>query len=49
MSREFERWRDWFNRNWCSVEQLCELTELEQITKEEYKQITGLTYPSVQE
>lgn len=47
-SPAFSKWNDRFIKEWCTKPQLCQVVELNQITKEEYKLITNLEYPNVQ-
>lgn len=47
-SLAFAKWRARYEKNWCTNQQLCMVVELEQITADEYKELTKLEYPSVQ-
>lgn len=47
-SPAFTKWKDRYVKEWCTKPQLCQVVELNQITKEEYKLITNLEYPNLQ-
>ncbi|HDX9631840.1 TPA: XkdX family protein [Bacillus cereus] len=47
-SPAFSKWKDRYIKEWCTKLNLCQVVELFQITKEEYKLITNLEYPNVQ-
>jgi uncharacterized XkdX family phage protein len=40
----FEKWKDRYDKYWCTKEQLKRLVQLEVLTMEEYKEITGEDY-----
>ena len=42
----FEKWKRRYNRGWTNKSQLQRLVDLEVLTKEEYKDITGEEYKS---
>ena len=37
----FEKWKDRYDKNWCTKEQLGKLVALGVLTEENYKDITG--------
>lgn len=42
----FEKWNDRYKKNWCTKEQLKKLVQLNVLTTNEYKEITGEDYVS---
>jgi len=40
----FEKWNERYKKHWCTKDQLRKLVELEVLTEEEYKLITGEDY-----
>ena len=40
----FEKWKDRYDKYWCTKEQLKRLVQLGVLTEEEYKEITGEEY-----
>jgi uncharacterized XkdX family phage protein len=40
----FEKWKDKYEKNWVTMEQLKRLVELSVLTESEYEEITGKTY-----
>lgn len=40
---EFEKWKDRYNKHWCTKDQLSRLVELEVLTEEQYEEITENT------
>lgn len=42
----FEKWRDRYERSWCTKGQLQRLTQLGVLTENEYREITGDKYPA---
>lgn len=43
-SKDFEKYRDRYNRGGCTIEQLRRLVELGKLTPEEFTEITGEDY-----
>lgn len=41
---DFEKWKDRYNKHWCTKAQLAKLVELEVLTESEYEEITGEKY-----
>ena len=41
---DFEKWNERYKKHWCTKDQLRKLVELEVLTQEEYKLITGEDY-----
>lgn len=41
---DFEKWKDRYEKHWCTKDQLRRLVGLEVITEEEYEEITGVKY-----
>jgi len=40
----FEKWNERYKKHWCTKDQLKRLVQLEVLTQEEYKLITGEEY-----
>lgn len=40
----FEKWKDRYERRWCTKDQLIRLVRLGVFTAEQYEEITGETY-----
>ena len=43
-SPKFEKYKTWYERGWCTKDQLHRLTELGALTPAEYEEITGEPY-----
>ena len=41
---DFEKWKDRYDKNWCTKAQLRTLVSLEVLTPKEYEEITGEPY-----
>ena len=41
---DFEKWKDRYEKHWCTKDQLRRLVQLEVLTELEYKKITGEEY-----
>ena len=44
----FEKWKERYKKNWCTVEQLQKLVSLKVLTMEQYQEITGLEFTTPQ-
>jgi len=40
----FEKWKDRYDKYWCTKDQLRRLVQLEVLSEEEYEEITGEEY-----
>lgn len=43
---DFEKWKDRYDRHWCTKAQLKMLVNLEVLSAEDYEEITGDVYES---